>query len=106
MEVDLNPSSSPIDSRHSSPFVLSFPGSTSSTPSSSSANVNAKREKPDRKRRRSGQSFSGPLSPSHDDNDREGGSGEAYMADHEGLEMQGAPAVSQRSIKSFLSFNY
>lgn len=65
MEVDFNPNPSPGDSRHSSPFRINLPASASTLASTSLSSMGA----PliiDRKRRRSLQQLSGPLSPSID----------------------------------------
>lgn len=61
MEVDLNPSSSPVDSRHSSPFRMNLSTSASTSLASMGGQMSI-----DKKRRRSLQQLSGPPSPSID----------------------------------------
>lgn len=93
MEVDLNPSTSTVESRHTSPFLVAFAGpSTSTTPSPSTSSGQITH----RKRRRSAQPLSGPLSPSLDviygfHGERRG---DVFVADHDGSDTERARIVS------------
>ena len=88
MEVDLNAPLTPVVSRHSSPFCVVMPGSAVSSASTCSPSA-ALGQAADRKRRRSLQSISRPLSPSYDF-DSQGARG----TEHDDSDGDEAPAVS------------